>query len=72
LDEVFLTALQDRSLAPETVFTRLFERTQPEALVRFLSNIPQSGDIVPVMRSLPWIPFSKAALQTMLRKGATL
>jgi lycopene beta-cyclase len=72
LDEVFLTALQDRSLAPETVFTRLFERTQPEALVRFLSNIPQSGDIVPVMRSLPWIPFSKAALQTMLRKGAAL
>ena len=70
LDEVFLTALQDRSVAPETVFVKLFARTQPEALVRFLSGMPQSRDILPVMASLPWIPFSKAALKTMLRSRA--
>ncbi len=70
LDKVFLTALQDRSTAAETVFTRLFQQTQPERLVRFLSGIPQSRDILPVMLSLPWIHFSKAALKTMLRNGA--
>jgi lycopene beta-cyclase len=70
LDEVFLTALQDRSMAAETLFAKLFEQTQPEMLVRFLSGIPQSRDILPVMLSLPWIHFSKAALSTMLRKRA--
>jgi lycopene beta-cyclase len=69
LDQVFLTAMQDRSVAAETVFMKLFERTRPEVLVRFLSGIPQSQDILPVMASLPWIHFSKAALNTILRDG---
>jgi lycopene beta-cyclase len=71
LDDVFLTALQDRSTAAATVFTDLFAKTQPEILIRFLSSIPLSRDILPVMLSLPWIHFSKAALRTLLRRGAT-
>ena len=70
LDEVFLTALQDRSTAGETIFIDLFERTDPDALVRFLSGVPQSRDLLPVMTSLPWVHFSKAALKTMLRRLA--
>jgi lycopene beta-cyclase len=69
LDEVFLTAIQDHSVAAEAIFIKLFECTKPDSLVRFLSGIPQSRDILPVMASLPGIHFSKAALQTMLRKG---
>lgn len=70
LDEVFLTALQDRSTAGGTIFANLFERTDPDRLIRFLSGVPQSRDILPVMASLPWLHFSKAALKTLLRKGA--
>jgi lycopene beta-cyclase len=70
LDDVFLTALQDRSTAAETVFTKLFDQTQAETLVRFLSGIPTTLDILPVMLSLPWIHFSKAALKTLIRSGA--
>jgi lycopene beta-cyclase len=70
LDDVFLSALQDRSVAAETVFTKLFDQTQPETLVRFLTSIPLPQDVLPVMLSLPWIHFSKAALRTLLRRGA--
>jgi lycopene beta-cyclase len=70
LDEVFLTALQDRSTAAESIFTDLFDKTQPETLVRFLSSTPLPRDILQVMLSLPWIHFSRAALNTLLRRGA--
>ena len=70
LDEVFLTALQQRSTAGETIFSQLFAKTDPDALVRFLSGVPQSDDILAVMLSLPWFPFSKAAIKTLWRKGA--
>lgn len=69
LDEVFLTALQDRSTAAETIFSNLFERTDSDKLVRFLSGVPQSRDILSVMVSLPWIHFSRAAVKTLLRTG---
>jgi lycopene beta-cyclase len=69
LDEVFLAAIQDRSTAAQTVFTSLFERSDPDALVRFLSGVPQYNDILPVMLSLPWMDFSKAAFKTLLRRG---
>jgi lycopene beta-cyclase len=70
LDQVFLAAIQDSSRPAETIFLQLFERTRPDALVRFLSGIPQAGDILPVMLSLPWIHFSKAALKTLRRNWA--
>ena len=39
-------------------------------LIDYLSGVPQAGGILPVMASLPWLPFSKAAWKTLLRKRA--
>ena len=69
LDEVFLTALQDRSTASETIFTGLFARTPSDALVRFLSGVPRTRDILQVIAAMPWIHFSKAALKTLLLRS---
>ena len=70
LDEVFLTALQDRSTAGESIFTSMFERTDPDALVRFLGGVPRSWDVFSIMASLPRLHFSKAAAKTLTRKWA--
>ena len=67
LDEVFLTALQDRSSGGDSIFLDLFEHTDPDRLVRFLSGIPQTTDVLMVMASLPWLQFSKAAVKTLRR-----
>ena len=69
LDEVFLAALQEHPFRGEHIFIDLFERTNPDRLIRFLSGIPQTGDILPVMASLPWLQFSKAALKILMQKA---
>ena len=68
LDEVFLTAIQDHRAAGESIFLDLFKKTEPDRLIRFLSGIPRTSDILPVMASLPWLQFSKAAVKTIQRR----
>ncbi|MFZ4483981.1 MAG: lycopene cyclase family protein [Chthoniobacterales bacterium] len=63
MDRVFLRAISDHPERVPEYFVRLFERVQPEALVRFLESDPQPGDILRVMRALPATPFLRAALQ---------
>jgi lycopene beta-cyclase len=68
LDEVFLAALQADSSRGDRIFLDLFEHTDPDRLIRFLSGIPKKADVLPVMASLPWLQFSRAALELMTRK----
>jgi lycopene beta-cyclase len=69
MDDVFLRALQQRNSSGQAIFCSLFKNTQPDALIRFLSGQPRLADYWPVMRSLPWIGFSLAALQSLSRAG---
>ena len=69
MDDVFLRAIQQRNSSGEAIFCSLFKHTQPDALIRFLSGQPRFADYWPVMRSLPWIGFSLAALQSLSGAG---
>ena len=69
MDDVFLRALQQRSSAGEAIFCSLFKHTSPDALVRFLSGQPRIADYWHVVRSLPWLGFSLAALQSLSGAG---
>lgn len=69
MDDVFLRALQRTNSSGEAIFCSLFRYTAPDALVRFLSGQPRLTDYWPVMRSLPWIDFSLAALQSLSGAG---
>ena len=63
MDRVFLRAMSDHPERVPEYFMRLFERVQPEALVRFLESDPRPTDILQVMRALPATPFLRAALR---------
>ena len=69
MDDVFLRALQQRNSPGEAIFCSLFKDTEPDVLIRFLSGQPRLMDYWPVMRSLPWIDFSLAALQSLAGAG---
>jgi lycopene beta-cyclase len=60
MDEVFLRALQQNSAFSESILCALFSRTEPDALIRFLTGLPRSSDLWSVIQSLPWLPFIKA------------
>lgn len=63
MDRVFLRAIGDHPERVPEYFMRLFERVQPEALVRFLDSDPRPADILQVMRALPATPFLRATLR---------
>ncbi len=69
MDDVFLRALQQQGSSGEQIFSSLFSKTAPDILVRFLSGQPRITDYWPVMRSLPWLRFSSAALQSLAGAG---
>lgn len=64
LDSVFLSFLEQRpDLAPET-FVDLFERVEPAALIRFLSDRGSMMDDLRVIRSAPALPLLKQTFRT--------
>ncbi len=63
-DAIFLRTLADRpELAPE-IFRRMFERAEPSALVRFLSERSTAIDDLKIIRALPKGPFLAAAARS--------
>lgn len=71
MDDIFLRALQRKGGSGEAIFCGLFRHTAPDALIRFLSGQPRLTDYWPVMRSLPWVDFSIAAVQSLLGAGVS-
>ena len=64
MDAVFLEALQAAPEGAPALFLRMFERGEPDALVRFLSEASQGpGERLRVAWSLPKWPMMRAALQ---------
>jgi lycopene beta-cyclase len=61
MDAVFLRALTDQPERAPEVFLRLASRVPPAALLRFLSDRANPGDVLRVMSALPSAPFLRAA-----------
>lgn len=53
MDELLLTFLRRRPDEAPMLFHRLFERAEPDALARFLMDIPRPSDLIAVIRAMP-------------------
>lgn len=62
-DSVLLRVLDDGRLLGATIFTRLFARLRAPAVFRFLDEDSAIWEDLRLMRSVPQIPFLKAAWQ---------
>jgi len=62
LDVIFLRALQQPGVDAGGLFLRMFTRTTPDALVRFLSEQSSPAEMAQVALSLPLLPMMRAAL----------
>ncbi len=61
LDAIFLRALQRPGVDASELFFRMFARTGPDALVRFLSEQSSPAEMAQVALSLPLLPMIRAA-----------
>lgn len=61
LDGVFLRRLAADPAGAPALFARLFARAEPDALVRFLSDVGSPRDVARVVAALPAAPFALAA-----------
>lgn len=60
-DSVLLRVLDDGRLPGATIFTQLFSRLRAPAVFRFLDEDSSIGEDLRLMRSVPQMPFLKAA-----------
>lgn len=65
LDRVFLRALRDDPGQAPDWFLRLFERTKPERMVRFLSDEPTLADRLAVIAALPARPMLQSVVRCL-------
>ena len=64
-DAVLLEILQKRSLEGAAVFTDLFRRNDPRKVLRFLDNESTFAEELGIIRTLPTLPFARAALRQL-------
>ena len=57
MDRLFLSLLRHQPNSAPALFLPIFDRCDPGALVRFLSDEASLGDALAVVRSLPALPF---------------
>ena len=72
MDRLFLDVLRGRPELGPMLFERLFERTDPGALVRFLSDRASPTDCLRVVTSLPRMPFLRQLLTPSRRRSSGL
>lgn len=68
LDSVLLNVLLSKKRAAAEVFTRLFSRNKAEKILKFLDEDSSLKEDLQIMRTVPLLPFTKAALQTAFKK----
>ncbi len=71
MDGVFLEALRHSDTAAPELFLRMFTRTDPDELVRFLSETSAPREMLRVAWSLPKLPMLYAATQSAGRVAYT-
>lgn len=64
LDRIFLSHLARHPERAPALFVRMFERTPPDVLARFLSEASSVADEGRVMAALPPLPFAAEALRS--------
>lgn len=64
-DHVLLHILHQRTLNGDKIFSRLFERNKPVAVLQFLDNETSLSQELRIISSLPTAPFLKAALRIL-------
>jgi lycopene beta-cyclase len=64
-DNTLLHILYYHTLPGDEIFTRLFSRNPPQAVLRFLDNESTWGQELKIISTLPAFPFLKAALKQL-------
>ena len=62
LDRIFLAVISSYPGLAPTIFAGLFQRVEPDALVRFLSDRARPGDVMAVVNAMPTWPFMRQAV----------
>lgn len=68
MDRVLLDLLGRRPELAPSIFSALFERCEPRALVRFLNDTARPADFVAVAAAIPFVPTVTAALRLATRR----
>jgi lycopene beta-cyclase len=68
MDSVFLNVLLTKKHSADDVFTALFMNNPTTRVLKFLDEETSLAEDYRIMRSVPIVPFSKAAIETVIRK----
>jgi hypothetical protein len=68
LDAIFLAYIEQHPQQAPEIFFNLFSRVQPDALVRFLSDIATPADIGAVIGAMPKWPFFRKAVELLMNR----
>jgi lycopene beta-cyclase len=66
-DTTFLNVLYNNKLPGEKIFTDMFSKNSAERIFKFLDNESNLEDELNILGSLPYMPFTKAALQEIFK-----
>ncbi|MCX8020078.1 MAG: lycopene cyclase family protein [Chitinophagaceae bacterium] len=64
-DSVLLRILRKGTVPGHVIFTRLFQRNEPAAVLRFLDGETSLAQELKIISSLPFFPFLKAAIRQL-------
>lgn len=62
-DSVLLRVLQSETVEGADVFTTLFKKNKPQAVLKFLDNETKLSEELEIITTLPTLPFAKAAVK---------
>ena len=66
-DTTFLNVLYNNKVEGEKIFTDMFSKNSPDKIFRFLDNESTLEDELNIMGSLPFAPFTKAAISEIFK-----
>jgi lycopene beta-cyclase len=67
-DAVLLYILENKKMAGDEIFARIFKKNKAATIFRFLSNSSTLMEDIQIMRSLPTSIFLPAAIKVMFRR----
>ncbi len=65
-DSILLSILDEGRLSGADIFTDLFKKNKPQQVLKFLDNETSLTEELNIIRSLPILPFSKAAIKKII------
>lgn len=68
LDSVLLNVLLNKKHAADDVFTALFSKNPPAKVLKFLDEETSLSEDLQIMKTVPLVPFTKAAIETAVKR----